>query len=106
MTLNPNNTHLTTCGLSGSEGALIAFRGSILGVGTDIAGSVRIPSPCCGLIRAQANHRPCFVWQAVLISIPSHQTSKVDIVCGSNGHIRRRSSAIHGVDIGTTPVEI
>lgn len=27
----------------------MAFRGSILGVGTDIAGSIRIPSLCCGV---------------------------------------------------------
>ncbi|EEA23642.1 hypothetical protein EYB25_006364 [Talaromyces marneffei] len=48
-TLNPHNTSLTAGGSSGGEGALIAFRGSILGVGTDIAGSIRIPSLCCGV---------------------------------------------------------
>jgi amidase len=46
--LNPHNTAWTAGGSSGGEGALVAFRGSILGVGTDIAGSVRIPSLCCG----------------------------------------------------------
>ncbi|KAE8364095.1 amidase signature domain-containing protein [Aspergillus caelatus] len=48
-TLNPHNTSLTAGGSSGGEGALVAFRGSILGVGTDIAGSIRIPSLCCGV---------------------------------------------------------
>ncbi|EAW06969.1 general amidase GmdB [Aspergillus clavatus NRRL 1] len=48
-TLNPHNTHLTAGGSSGGEGALVAFRGSVLGVGTDIAGSIRIPSLCCGV---------------------------------------------------------
>lgn len=33
-TLNPHNTALTAGGSSGGEGALVAFRGSILGVGT------------------------------------------------------------------------
>ncbi|KAH6668811.1 general amidase-B [Halenospora varia] len=47
-TLNPHNTTLTAGGSSGGEGALVAFRGSILGVATDIAGSIRIPSLCCG----------------------------------------------------------
>lgn len=47
-TLNPWNTSLTPGGSSGGEGALVAFRGSPLGVGTDIAGSIRIPSVCCG----------------------------------------------------------
>lgn len=37
-TLNPHNTSLTAGGSSGGEGALVAFRGSPLGIGTDIAG--------------------------------------------------------------------
>ncbi|RDW73595.1 hypothetical protein BP5796_07037 [Coleophoma crateriformis] len=48
-TLNPRNVALTAGGSSGGEGSLIAFRGSILGVGTDIAGSIRIPALCCGV---------------------------------------------------------
>ncbi|KAJ9491127.1 hypothetical protein VN97_g2103 [Penicillium thymicola] len=47
--LNPHKTTLTAGGSSGGEGALLAFRGSILGVGTDIAGSIRIPALCCGV---------------------------------------------------------
>ncbi|KAF9890168.1 hypothetical protein FE257_006329 [Aspergillus nanangensis] len=47
-TLNPWNTALGAGGSSGGEGALIALRGSPLGVGTDIGGSVRIPALCCG----------------------------------------------------------
>lgn len=48
-TLNPSNLNLTAGGSSGGEGALIALRGSVLGVGTDIAGSIRIPSVCNGI---------------------------------------------------------
>lgn len=48
-TLNPHNTSLTAGGSSGGEGALVAFRGSPLGVGTDIAGSIRIPALCDGI---------------------------------------------------------
>jgi Asp-tRNA(Asn)/Glu-tRNA(Gln) amidotransferase A subunit family amidase len=47
--LNPHNRSLTAGGSSGGEEALIAMRGSILGVGTDIAGSIRIPALCCGM---------------------------------------------------------
>ncbi|OAP65475.1 hypothetical protein AYL99_01447 [Fonsecaea erecta] len=47
-TLNPHNTFLGAGGSSGGEGALVAFRGSPLGIGTDVAGSIRIPSLCCG----------------------------------------------------------
>ncbi|KAF5311010.1 hypothetical protein D9619_007734 [Psilocybe cf. subviscida] len=48
-TLNPYNRNLTPGGSSGGEGALLALRGSPLGVGTDIGGSLRIPSAFCGL---------------------------------------------------------
>ncbi|GAA5830768.1 hypothetical protein JCM11251_001068 [Rhodosporidiobolus azoricus] len=48
-TVNPRNRKLTSGGSSGGEGALIAMKGSILGVGTDIGGSIRIPSSFCGL---------------------------------------------------------
>lgn len=46
--MNPHKLSLTAGGSSGGEGALIALRGSILGVGTDIGGSIRIPALCCG----------------------------------------------------------
>ena len=48
-TLNPLNRKLTSGGSSGGESALIAFRGSPLGVGTDIGGSLRIPAACTGI---------------------------------------------------------
>ncbi|KAH8587749.1 putative fatty-acid amide hydrolase [Bisporella sp. PMI_857] len=49
-TLNPHNTFLTAGGSAGGEGALITLRGSVLGVGTDIGGSIRIPALCNGII--------------------------------------------------------
>lgn len=48
-TLHPANTRLTPGGSSGGESALLAMRGSPLGVGTDIGGSVRIPCSFTGL---------------------------------------------------------
>lgn len=48
-TLNPSNRRLTAGRSTGGEGALIAMRGSVLGFGTDIAGSIRIPSLCNGI---------------------------------------------------------
>ncbi|KAK8055717.1 hypothetical protein PG993_000944 [Apiospora rasikravindrae] len=47
-TVNPHKLSLTAGGSSGGEGALVALRGSILGVGTDMAGSIRIPALCNG----------------------------------------------------------
>jgi amidase len=48
-TLNPRNLLLTAGGSTGGEGALIAMRGSPLGVGTDVGGSIRIPALCNGI---------------------------------------------------------
>ena len=48
-TVNPFNSQLTSGGSSGGEGALVALRGSCLGLGTDIGGSVRSPSANCGV---------------------------------------------------------
>jgi Asp-tRNA(Asn)/Glu-tRNA(Gln) amidotransferase A subunit family amidase len=47
--LNPRNLSWGAGGSSGGEGALVALRGSLIGVGTDIAGSIRIPSLSCGI---------------------------------------------------------
>ncbi|KIW04821.1 uncharacterized protein PV09_04005 [Verruconis gallopava] len=47
--LNPLNLKVTAGGSTGGEGALIAMRGSVLGVGTDIGGSIRVPAMCNGL---------------------------------------------------------
>jgi amidase len=48
-TWNPKNRNLTSGGSSGGEGALIGLKGSPVGFGTDIGGSVRIPSAFNGL---------------------------------------------------------
>ena len=48
-TLNPANTLLSAGGSSGGEGALIACRGSLLGLGTDVGGSIRCPCDFNGL---------------------------------------------------------
>lgn len=47
-TINAFNTAVTPGGSSGGEGALLGMRGSILGVGTDVGGSIRIPAMCNG----------------------------------------------------------
>ncbi|GKZ31885.1 hypothetical protein AbraIFM66950_000821 [Aspergillus brasiliensis] len=49
-TLNPHRLNLTAGGSTGGEGALLAMRGSLLGIGTDFAGSIRVPALCCRLV--------------------------------------------------------
>lgn len=48
-TVNPFNRSLTSGGSSGGEGALVGLRGSVLGIGTDIGGSIRSPAANNGL---------------------------------------------------------
>ena len=49
-TNNPHDPARTVGGSSGGEAALIAAGGSPLGLGSDIAGSVRVPAAACGVV--------------------------------------------------------
>ena len=59
-TTNPKNRHLSSGGSSGGEGALIALKGSPVGFGSDIGGSIRIPAAFNGLygLRPSAGRLP------------------------------------------------
>lgn len=59
-TYNSLDRHMSCGGSSGGEGALIGGGGSIIGLGTDIGGSIRIPSYVHGLygLRASSNRFP------------------------------------------------
>ena len=47
--MNPLNRNLTAGGSSGGEGVIVAMRGSVVGWGTDVGGSIRIPAMCNGI---------------------------------------------------------
>ncbi|KAL2831783.1 amidase signature domain-containing protein [Aspergillus cavernicola] len=49
QSVNAFNRKLISGGSSGGEGALVGAGGSILGIGTDIGGSIRVPSTLQGL---------------------------------------------------------
>uniref|UniRef100_A0A8H7N1B3 Amidase domain-containing protein n=1 Tax=Bionectria ochroleuca TaxID=29856 RepID=A0A8H7N1B3_BIOOC len=49
LTTNPSDKDYTPGGSTGGEGVLLALRASMLGWGTDIGGSIRIPSHMMGL---------------------------------------------------------
>lgn len=53
-TNNPYNTNRTSGGSSGGEAALIASGASIVGLGSDVVGSLRLPSHFCGIFA----HKP------------------------------------------------
>ncbi|KAF3481165.1 uncharacterized protein GIQ15_03924 [Arthroderma uncinatum] len=48
-TLNPLNRRLTAGGSSGGEAVIVLMRGCMVGMGTDIGGSIRVPAMCEGL---------------------------------------------------------
>ena len=68
VTTNPFNSQLTSGGSSGGEGALLALRGSCLGLGSDIGGSVRSPAANCGLysLRPSSYRIPVEGWSATM----------------------------------------
>jgi fatty acid amide hydrolase 2 len=56
-TNNPWDTNRTCGGSSGGEASIIAAGGSVFGVGSDVGGSVRIPSAFCGIVGHKPTHR-------------------------------------------------
>ncbi|NWT43837.1 FAAH1 hydrolase, partial [Chroicocephalus maculipennis] len=66
QTLHPFNPQKSPGGSSGGEGALIAGGGSILGIGSDIGGSIRLPSSFCGLCGLKPTAERLSVWRARL----------------------------------------
>ncbi|KAF2009890.1 amidase signature enzyme [Aaosphaeria arxii CBS 175.79] len=49
LTVHPKNPEFTSGGSSGGEGTVLYSKGSVVGWGTDIGGSIRIPSHMLGL---------------------------------------------------------
>ncbi|NXG42322.1 FAAH1 hydrolase, partial [Psilopogon haemacephalus] len=75
-TVNPFNQQKSPGGSSGGEGALIAGGGSILGIGSDIGGSIRLPSSFCGLcgLKPTAQRLRCTHSIFLNVDICSHPT--------------------------------
>ncbi|KAK8081014.1 hypothetical protein PG997_008832 [Apiospora hydei] len=63
---NPFNTSLTAGGSSGGEGALVGLRASVLGIGTDIGGSIRSPAANNGIFgfKPTSGRLPVLGWSA------------------------------------------
>lgn len=56
-TNNPHNLDRSPMGSTGGEAALVAAGGSALGLGSDLAGSVRVPPVSCGVHSLKATDR-------------------------------------------------
>ncbi|KLO09407.1 amidase signature enzyme [Schizopora paradoxa] len=71
-TTNPHNSKYSAGGSSGGEAALIASGGSRVGLGTDVAGSVRVPSHYSGIYTIKASHQR-FPKYGNMTSIPGQE---------------------------------
>ncbi|CAD5217212.1 unnamed protein product [Bursaphelenchus xylophilus] len=58
-TNNPHDTRVTSGGSSGGEGALITAQGSLFGIGSDLAGSIRVPSSLNGIYGFKTGKLTC-----------------------------------------------
>lgn len=72
QSVNSLNRHLISGGSSGGEGALVASGGSVLGIGTDVGGSIRVPSTLQGLYGlcptiGRIGNRESVRWQANIL---------------------------------------
>ncbi|KAI9765220.1 MAG: hypothetical protein M1840_007712 [Geoglossum simile] len=73
VTTNPYNCNASAGGSSGGEGALIGLRGSCLGIGTDIGGSIRSPAANNGLygLKPTAFRVPTDGWSSTMAGADS-----------------------------------
>lgn len=89
QTMNPHKLSLGPGGSSSGEGALVGFRGSILGLGSDIGGSIRAPSLCNGVFGMKlssdrlpyAKQQELFPkgWPSIVCSLGPHAHSARDL---------------------------
>jgi amidase len=88
-TATPYNTTLSAGGPSGGEGSLIALGGSPLGIGTDIAGSIRTPANFNGIYGLCPTHG----------RFPLHDAEKANAGYLINGVAGPLSRGIDGLEV-------
>lgn len=69
-TLNPHDSRRTSGGSSGGEGALVGAGASLFGIGSDIAGSIRVPAQFNGIF----GHKPT----GGVVSVEGHFPNSTD----------------------------
>ncbi len=85
-TSNPWNRNRTSGGTSGGEAAVLAVGGSVLGLGSDIGGSIRLPASACGVHGfkptsgrfTMEGHGNVLGGQAVIVAQPGPLARSVD----------------------------
>jgi len=95
-TSNPHDLSRTPGGSSGGESALIASGGSILGIGTDVGGSLRIPAHFCGLAALKPTSRR--IYQGGRLGGPGKETIALRPILESVAGFL--ASEVEGVKLG------
>ncbi len=88
-TSNPWNKDRTSGGTSGGEAAVLAVGGSMLGLGSDIGGSIRLPASACGVDGfkpsagrfSMEGHGNVFGGQQAIVAQPGPLARSVDDLC-------------------------
>ncbi|KAK1674076.1 amidase [Colletotrichum godetiae] len=84
-TMNPINRLCTAGGSSGGEGVLVAMKGSMIGIGTDIGGSIRVPAMCNGVYGFKPSNGRVPYGGQVLTGIDGMSRTSVQAVAGPIG---------------------
>ncbi|KAF9872420.1 amidase [Colletotrichum karsti] len=84
-TMNPINRLCTAGGSSGGEGVMAAMKGSMIGIGTDIGGSIRIPAMCNGVYGFKPSNGRVPYGGQVLTGIEGMSRTSVQAVAGPIG---------------------
>jgi amidase len=93
-TVNPRNKNWSCGGSSGGEGAMVGFRGGIIGVGTDIGGSIRVPSAFNFLYGLRPSHGR-LPYAKMANSMEGQET--VHSVCGPLTHSIKGNTPFSGM---------
>ncbi|KAH8649196.1 acetamidase [Xylariales sp. PMI_506] len=83
LTVNPRSYDWSCGGSSGGEGANVALRGGLIGIGTDIGGSIRVPAAFNFLYGLRPSHGR-FPYAGMVNSMDGQET--IHSVCGPIAH--------------------
>ena len=84
---NPWDKNRTPGGSSGGEGGIVASRCSLIGLGSDLGGSIRIPSEYCGLFGLKpTSTRISNTYHAHLSDDTKSLTNNIALCLGPLGH--------------------
>ncbi|KAL0933472.1 general amidase [Colletotrichum truncatum] len=84
-TMNPINRMCTAGGSSGGEGVMVSMKGCMIGIGTDIGGSIRIPAMCNGVYGFKPSNGRLPYGGQVLTGIEGMSRTSIQAVAGPLG---------------------